>query len=26
LHSAHSIKLGDHKIKEINQEKLKEVE
>ena len=26
LHSAHSIKLGDHKIKEINQEKLKEAE
>ena len=25
-HSAHSIKLGDHKIKEINQEKLKEAE
>ena len=26
LHSAHSIKLGDHKIKEINEEKLKEAE
>ena len=26
LHSAHSIKLGDHKIKEITQEKLKEAE
>ena len=26
LHSSHSIKLGDHKIKEINQEKLKEAE
>ena len=26
LHSAHAIKLGDHKIKEINQEKLKEAE
>jgi|TARA_R110000796_G_scaffold118379_1_gene232052 hypothetical protein len=26
LHSAHSIKLGDHKIKEINQEKLTEAE
>ena len=26
LHSAHSIKLGDHKIKELNQEKLKEAE
>jgi len=26
LHSAHAIKLDDHKIKEINQEKLKEAE